>query len=638
MKVVIYTVIVGKYDELREPLYIDDRFTYLCFSNDYHEEKIGIWEIRKFPIISNDNQRLSRYPKIKPYEFLKDFDYSVYMDASIGIVGNGFYESILLLIKQNQILAGVRNSWRDCLYDEGFRCILSKLDSPKKIIKEMRFIKREGFPSHYGMYEAGVIFRKHNDDKIIHQCNLWWNTVQNYAKRDQLCFSYTTWKCTIPWCYIFPDGSNARNNPNLIFHEHPHQMIQPKKFQFRKTIKFLKPILYIIYKMIISVNPIKMKKIIIKFKGLIAYDLGILEKRFFWKTNKYLSKHYNKFNVVQATKNKTLIYMLDGRAYSGGISDIIKGIISMYKFSKEIGFDFRINFCFPYNLHEYLEPNLYNWYISENEITYNSNYSIPLWIYCSHANYGKTREFENEFQRKLLLRFIKKNATKQQFHIYTNSQWSQGYEYSSLFYELFKPTKLLQDVLNYHKEILGSEYISMTFRFQQLLGDFVENESKTYKTAYILDYLQAEDLNEKISPEYGELQLRAILGDFKNKKISEPLNEIDKNKLIARCIKKITEIHTNLFPGVKILVTADSENFLSQVCKLEFVYAISGKDIHLERSLNERYNIFLKSYIDILMLSGAKKLFLLCTGSMYQSGFAKNASFINNKEYNEIFF
>lgn len=258
MKIVIYTVIVGRYDELRQPLCIDDRFSYICFSNDYSEDKIGIWEIRKFPVIIEDNQRLSRYPKIKPYEFLPDFDYSVYMDASIIITGKGFYESVLLLIKQNQILAGVKNGWRDCLYDEGFRCILSKLDSPSKIINEMRFIKSEKFPRHYGMYEAGVIFRKHNDEKVIQQCNLWWNMVQKYAKRDQLSFSYTMWKCSIPFCYIFPDGSNARNNVNLKFHEHPHTIIQNKKFQFRKMIKFLKPILYLTYIGIIS---LKMKNI-----------------------------------------------------------------------------------------------------------------------------------------------------------------------------------------------------------------------------------------------------------------------------------------------------------------------------------------------------------------------------------------
>lgn len=381
-----------------------------------------------------------------------------------------------------------------------------------------------------------------------------------------------------------------------------------------------------------------MKELAVKIKGFLAYDLMLLEKRFYWKTKKYLSKYYNNLEALPIQRNKTLIYMLDGRAYSGGISDIIKGIISMYKFSKEIGFDFRINFCFPYKLHEYLESNWYDWKIPENELSYNSSFSAPFWIYNAHLSYGKKSEFEIAFQRKILQKFIKNNALKQQFHIYTNSEWAQGYEYSVLFHELFKPAKPLQDVLNYHNNIIGTEYHSMTFRFQQLLGDFVENELEFDKTAYILEQLkQSGEFVDKTSP-HKEFQLRAILGDYKNKNISVPLNEIGKKILINRCIEKIVEIHTTKFSYKKILVTADSETFLSKVNELDFVYAISGKGISKNATENEIYDIFLKPYIDILLLSEAKQIQLLYTKSMYKSGFAKNASFINNREYLEIKF
>lgn len=382
-----------------------------------------------------------------------------------------------------------------------------------------------------------------------------------------------------------------------------------------------------------------MKKIAVKIKGFIAYDLRILEKRFYWKTKKYLKKYYKNDSIIPKIENKTLIYMLDGRAYSGGISDILKGILSMYKFSKDLGFDFKINFCYPYNLQDYLKPNLYNWYITDSEISYNSKYAVPLWIYSSYNNYGKSLEFEVEYQKKLLRRFINKNATKQQYHIYTNSEWAQGSEYSTLFNELFKPAKPLLDALNYHKKNLGAEYISMTFRFQQLLGDFENKESKKDITNDILTLLNKSlELNGGKLPDYGELQLRVILGDFKNKKISVPLNEIDKKQLISTCLNKIIEIRTNFFPDMNILVTADSETFLNEVSKLDFVYEITNKNITIDGNVNEKSDPFLKAYIDILMLSEANTLLLLCSGPMYRSGFAKNASFINNKEYKEILF
>lgn len=382
-----------------------------------------------------------------------------------------------------------------------------------------------------------------------------------------------------------------------------------------------------------------MNKFITKIRGFIFYNLGFLEARFHWKTRKYLSKHYNKGKNVTNTKNKTLIYMLDGRAYSGGISDIVKGIISMFKFSKEIGYDFRINFCFPFDLIEYYEPNKYDWSISENEISYNSEYSSPLWLYSAYLVNGKSREFEIKHQRKVLHRFLKKNERKQQYHIYTNSEWASDLEYSQLFNELFKPSKMLQEVLLQHKNNLRSEYISMTFRFQQLLGDFTEQNSGIDRTSQVFDLLKkTKESGQLFIPDHGEFQLRALLGDFKNKKISVPLSEEEASILMAKCIKKINEIHSTLYADKKILITADSEKFLSKVSSLDFVYNISKDNVNIKEVGNEKFNIFLKSFVDILMLSEAKKLFLLCTDKMYRSAFARNASYINNREYEEIFF
>ena len=382
-----------------------------------------------------------------------------------------------------------------------------------------------------------------------------------------------------------------------------------------------------------------MNKLIRKLIGFIFYELNFLELRFYYKTKKYLSKYYNNSNVVIVSEKKTLVYMLDGRAYSGGISDIIKGILSMYKFSKEIGFDFRINFCYPYNLNEYLEPNLYDWNISEIEISYNSNCTAYLWLSNSHETYMKSCEYEEVFQRKILNRFIKNNESKKQFHVYTNSEWTKSKEYALLFNELFKPSKKLGNILDLHKKKLGKGYVSMTFRFQQLLGDFASREGSLDKTGIFLKDLNESFELKKINlPHFGEFQLRAILGDYKNKKISVPLNELEKKILVNKCINKIIELQTNFFPETKILITADSQIFLKAASKLSFVCVISSNKVEEEKAVNKNYKMFLKAFVDVLLLSDAEKLHLLYTKAMYRSGFAKNASFINNKEYEEINF
>lgn len=379
-----------------------------------------------------------------------------------------------------------------------------------------------------------------------------------------------------------------------------------------------------------------MNKHIKTLRGIIFYNLGFLEARFYWKTRKYLKKYYSRREIVPANSQKTLIYMVDGRAYSGGISDILKGVVSMFKFSKEIGFDFRINFCFPFDLRDYLEPNEYDWAVSGEEISYNSEYSVPLWLYLSM---GKSRDFIIEYEKKVLHRFIRKNKEKQQFHIYTNSEWAWTDEYSRLFNELFKPGSALQEVISRQKKKLGNEYISMTFRFQQLLGDFEAQKPSIDRTAKVIDLVKKTlGGGGDVLPDHGELQIRALLGDFKNKKISVALHEEEVNRLIGKCINQVKEIRSSLFPNKNILITADSKSFLSQVRRLSFVNVISIDNIYSKSISDELYKIFVKIFVDILVLSEANKLFLLCEDRMYSSAFAKNASYINNREYQEIKF
>ena len=65
---------------------------------------------------------------------------------------------------------------------------------------------------------------------------------------------------------------------------------------------------------------------------------------------------------------------------------------------------------------------------------------------------------------------------------------------------------------------------------------------------------------------------------------------------------------------------------------------ISSNKVEEEKAVNKNYKMFLKAFVDVLLLSDAEKLHLLYTKAMYRSKFEKNASFINNKEYEEINF
>ena len=87
-KNVIYTCLTGNYDGLKQPKYIYDGYDYICFSNEFSESHIGIWEIRKIPFETNDKLRLSRFVKINPHLALPEYEYSLWMDSNLQIVGD----------------------------------------------------------------------------------------------------------------------------------------------------------------------------------------------------------------------------------------------------------------------------------------------------------------------------------------------------------------------------------------------------------------------------------------------------------------------------------------------------------------------------------------------------------------------
>lgn len=247
-KVAIYTVLTGGYDNLSQPSIVDDRFDYFCFSNDIEKENIGIWKVRKFPGNFSSKAIESRFPKMHPWEVLPEYDYSVYMDANVRIEAEGFYEAILGKIQSSISLSGIKHPFRNCAYVEGYEVFTYDLEkSMKTIISEMRFIRKEGLPRRYGMFEANVILRKHKDEKIKQQCELWWNMINKYSKRDQLSYSYTLWKLGIPFDYLIPEDQSARNCPWLYLEKHVRekniwgkQLKKIGRFLYRKAVGFAK--------------------------------------------------------------------------------------------------------------------------------------------------------------------------------------------------------------------------------------------------------------------------------------------------------------------------------------------------------------------------------------------------------------
>jgi hypothetical protein len=243
-KKVVYTALTGGYDALEQHDYVNPDYDYICFSNDFGDrEKVGIWTIRKIDYPSEDKQLLSRYPKLQPHNVLPEYEFSLYVDANVNIKTPYVFHRIDELNAKGVLLAGVKHQFRDCLYEEGYRVIIYKMDKNKQAVRrQLSYYKQLGFPTHYGMYEANVIFRRHNDPLIISQCNEWWILRCAYSKRDQLGYSYTLWKFHIPFNYLLPENEWARTSKDVSCRVRPHKYPFLKQRAINFYYKFILPL------------------------------------------------------------------------------------------------------------------------------------------------------------------------------------------------------------------------------------------------------------------------------------------------------------------------------------------------------------------------------------------------------------
>lgn len=214
-KYVIYTAIVGGYDEIMQPIVVDNRFDYILFSNDIKEDRVGVWHVRPISYTNPDNTLICRYLKTHPEDLLQGYELSIWMDANIQICTSYIYDRALELYKNDVIISSLWHPVRTCIYEEAFAVIHGMVEHEDVVVRWCYQLRKEGFPQWQGLCETNVLYRKHNTCQIADTNIMWWQCIEKYSRRDQLSFNYVLWKLGIPCHYMFGKGVNARNSEHL---------------------------------------------------------------------------------------------------------------------------------------------------------------------------------------------------------------------------------------------------------------------------------------------------------------------------------------------------------------------------------------------------------------------------------------
>lgn len=301
-----------------------------------------------------------------------------------------------------------------------------------------------------------------------------------------------------------------------------------------------------------------------------------------------LSEGYSKEAPVKLNTRKRVVCIYDNTIKIGGLADRLRGILSVYYICKTKDIDFKILFSHPFNLYRYLVPNQVEWGITKDSLSYN----LPSTDLCmiTTSNGGR-------YERRKQERWFRKEFDKQfnEFHVRTNAPFSLQYNFAELFNELFRPSPLLESIINHQKNLLGENYISVSFRFLDLLGDFNETFGR----------------NIQMTTE---------------KRLA----------LINKCKLQIEDLHKRN-PGCKILVNSDSATFLDIVRPIEYTYIIPGAISHVDNPTPVAENVHDKTFADFFMIANAQSIHLVIAEQMYDSNFPYVASLLYGRPFHKIY-
>jgi hypothetical protein len=196
IKKVVYSILIGKYDKISTFAKQKD-YKYFLFSDIKYDNTN--WTIIPFSKIKKkkiSKIKMTRYIKLFPHLFFKNYELSIYIDASYVINGD-LNELLLRALNPSFDLYLLQHPERNKVFQEFSAVIYCKKEKKRIVNLVKKRYKKTKFPDKLELTENSIIIRRHNNKNIIKLMKAWWNEIKNYSYRDQLSLNYAIWKLNL---------------------------------------------------------------------------------------------------------------------------------------------------------------------------------------------------------------------------------------------------------------------------------------------------------------------------------------------------------------------------------------------------------------------------------------------------------
>jgi len=213
---ICYTVIIGDYDDLKQPFILSQGWRYVCFTDqDFELPSDNKWEIVKITKDPNlSNAKNARKIKILFHQYINT-EFSLFIDGTffINCDLNRWWKRF------KSPMTCIDHPFDDCIYTDIKSCMSGGKGDFWKLVEQASDYKRLGIPENNGLIASGILMRQ-RCEATINICETWWEQVEKYSERDQIAFGYAAWKHpgifdTIEWNYQSPNVSEFLHCPHI---------------------------------------------------------------------------------------------------------------------------------------------------------------------------------------------------------------------------------------------------------------------------------------------------------------------------------------------------------------------------------------------------------------------------------------
>ena len=231
---VIFSALVGNYDEVYQPKVVDDRFDYILFTNGTNARSLGVWQIRPIPYFNRIQTIIARWVKTHPEALLSEYRASLWIDSNIIITSQYVYDRVIELYQNDILVSSMKHFQRDCVYEELFTILCCGFERESVVLKWGRLLRKNNYPKHNGLCETGVFYRIHSNEKVSLFDNTWWRCIEKFSRRDQFSVNYVLWLLNMNWVFFLPDGKSVYNSDCFSHREHISHGSVPQRIKCDK--------------------------------------------------------------------------------------------------------------------------------------------------------------------------------------------------------------------------------------------------------------------------------------------------------------------------------------------------------------------------------------------------------------------